>query len=773
MSRDVMANLVARMELESAQFQREIARVQARTVAFTKAANDAAGSGTRWQRVMDQSRASASAFGSQLGPVAGQVNGFGAAMALATSPAGALAAGVAAVGAALAASVIHGEAWNREMMRTEALLRATGNASGFTAGQLRAQAQEVALNTLASVQGVQRAQQILLTFKSVNGEVFNDAIRLAQDTAAVFGGDITSAATQLGKALESPKEGMSALKEKGVTFNAEQRRVIANLQETGRVAEAQAEMLKVLREQVGGAGSAEAGGLDGAFDTLNQRFEEFFVRANDATGAGDTFTYAINRMARGVDRFNKAMFEVRLTDIAGSDKAAAAAQSERLEKLWDEYGKLSERISSDKRLTGGARAQLQARQREIKDEIDAWNERLKAEGEAYRKGQEQQARIRQDALDERAREEAAAADKRAKTEAEAQQRRAKSDAERAAAEYQRRLSDARGYMTELDRLDDTRAEQIEAWRADELAKLNAFLAEKAITEQQHADGLVSIDKEAARRRSELAQKEREEWRKLANERTEDVRRQVEDQYAATQDSWDRYVQSMRETAENTDQMWMDTLSRFSEGVSSAVTNAIYDWQGFGDFSMSIIDALGRQMVQTLVEIGTQRLVLWALEQTINTSARAGYVAQVSGEAMSAAILSGIHAYSSTAAIPITGPAMAPAAAEAALNYTIPAAGAAAAAAASSMAGIAHGGLDYVPKESTYLLDKGERVLSPRQNRDLDEFMAQGQQAQAQPVSINFQISAIDSTDMDRALMNRRDTIYAAVRKALADQGRRF
>lgn len=39
MSRDVMANLVARMELESAQFQREIARVQARTVAITKAAN--------------------------------------------------------------------------------------------------------------------------------------------------------------------------------------------------------------------------------------------------------------------------------------------------------------------------------------------------------------------------------------------------------------------------------------------------------------------------------------------------------------------------------------------------------------------------------------------------------------------------------------------------------------------------------------------------------------------------------------------------------------
>lgn len=38
-------------------------------------------------------------------------------------------------------------------------------------------------------------------------------------------------------------------------------------------------------------------------------------------------------------------------------------------------------------------------------------------------------------------------------------------------------------------------------------------------------------------------------------------------------------------------------------------------------------------------------------------------------------------------------------------------------------GIAHGGLDNVPKEATYLLDKGERVLSPKQNRDITDFIA--------------------------------------------------
>lgn len=44
-------------------------------------------------------------------------------------------------------------------------------------------------------------------------------------------------------------------------------------------------------------------------------------------------------------------------------------------------------------------------------------------------------------------------------------------------------------------------------------------------------------------------------------------------------------------------------------------------------------------------------------------------------------------------------------------------------AAQTISGVFHGGTDYVPKESSYLLDKGERVLSPRQNQDLTNYLA--------------------------------------------------
>lgn len=58
----------------------------------------------------------------------------------------------------------------------------------------------------------------------------------------------------------------------------------------------------------------------------------------------------------------------------------------------------------------------------------------------------------------------------------------------------------------------------------------------------------------------------------------------------------------------------------------------------------------------------------------------------------------------------------------------------------SFSGIAHGGLDYVPKEQTYLLDKGERVLSPNQNKDFTNFMQGNQTSGGGVGEINIVVS---------------------------------
>lgn len=87
-----------------------------------------------------------------------------------------------------------------------------------------------------------------------------------------------------------------------------------------------------------------------------------------------------------------------------------------------------------------------------------------------------------------------------------------------------------------------------------------------------------------------------------------------------------------------------------------------------------------------------------------------------------------NTFNAISAIPLIGPYIAMPMAAAASAIQVAQAAGIGSIATPSVSGIAHGGLDYVPKESTYLLDKGERVLSPRQNKDLANFMENGQKA---------------------------------------------
>lgn len=74
----------------------------------------------------------------------------------------------------------------RYLARTEAQLKATGAAVGFTSGELNDFAGALAMNTLASVDGVRNAMSVMMTFRSVTGETFKTAIKLAQDLAEVY-----------------------------------------------------------------------------------------------------------------------------------------------------------------------------------------------------------------------------------------------------------------------------------------------------------------------------------------------------------------------------------------------------------------------------------------------------------------------------------------------------------------------------------------------------------------------------------------------------------
>lgn len=85
-----------------------------------------------------------------------------------------------------------------------------------------------------------------------------------------------------------------------------------------------------------------------------------------------------------------------------------------------------------------------------------------------------------------------------------------------------------------------------------------------------------------------------------------------------------------------------------------------------------------------------------------------------------------NVYTSIAAIPHIGPKLAGPMSVAAVAIQVANAARIGNTPIPSFSGVAHGGMDYIPKETTFLLDKGERVLSPRQNRDLTNYLSQRQ-----------------------------------------------
>lgn len=205
-----------------------------------------------------------------LGGVASRFSSFGSTVSRTGLIAGTLTTAIGGLTFAATKAISAFTLFETQSLTTQQVIRATGGAAGKTATDIERLSQEIALVTLASREGARSAANQLLTFKSVTGDTFDRTMRVAQDLAAVGFGTIESAAVQLGKALEDPIQGISQLREVGVSFSAQQRKIIKDFVDMGNVAEAQKEILKAVEGQVGGAGAAAGGGLAGAWDTLSE-----------------------------------------------------------------------------------------------------------------------------------------------------------------------------------------------------------------------------------------------------------------------------------------------------------------------------------------------------------------------------------------------------------------------------------------------------------------------------------------------------------------------
>ena len=160
---------------------------------------------------------------------------------------------------------------NTANARVENLVNQLGNFEGQVervTGRLIEQAEATARLTGVDRNLIKESQGILLTFASINetagtvGGVFDRATQAAIDLSAAGFGTVDTAAIQLGKALEDPVRGLTALRRSGVTFTAEQEELIKSLVESNNVLAAQTLILEAIEGQVGGTAEATANGSD-------------------------------------------------------------------------------------------------------------------------------------------------------------------------------------------------------------------------------------------------------------------------------------------------------------------------------------------------------------------------------------------------------------------------------------------------------------------------------------------------------------------------------
>lgn len=272
-----------------------------------RAANDADGGTKALSGSFRDAATHAAAFEGPLGGISGRLGAMSTLLGNVNPLMIGLGLAVSGVSVFMASAIKEHDQLALRNKKQEALLKSTGYAAGFAAHELDEMAKAVALNTLASVEGIKDTQNVLLTFKGVSETAFKDAITLSQDMAAVMGTDSKAAALQLGKALESPTEGISALKRAGVSFSQAEKEMIRDMENAGRVADAQTYILETLKNQIGGAGEAEAGTLAGAVDTLSHNWQTLKTVVAEDSGAAAGMKNLATGMANIIDRINHSL----------------------------------------------------------------------------------------------------------------------------------------------------------------------------------------------------------------------------------------------------------------------------------------------------------------------------------------------------------------------------------------------------------------------------------------------------------------------------------
>lgn len=174
----------------------------------------------------------------------------------------AAAAGIGAMVVGLGSSVKEAMAAEEAQAQLNATIKSTKGVAGMTSKALNEQALALSKVTRFEDDAIIASDALMLTFTNIGKDTFPQATKATLDLATKFKMDLQSATVMVGKALNDPIKGLTAMGRAGVQFTEKQKDMIKAMVEVGDVAGAQKIILKELELQVGG--SAEAAGKTAA-----------------------------------------------------------------------------------------------------------------------------------------------------------------------------------------------------------------------------------------------------------------------------------------------------------------------------------------------------------------------------------------------------------------------------------------------------------------------------------------------------------------------------
>ncbi|WP_454674838.1 phage tail length tape measure family protein [Achromobacter pestifer] len=164
-----------------------------------------------------------------------------------------------------------------EQAQLAAALKSTGEAAGYSISQLNKMATEFSGASVFSEGDINRAQTRLLSYTGIVGEEFPRALQAVIDTASRMGMTVEQAAETVGRALDVPSAGLSSLSKQGFRFTEDQKKLVEQLEKTGKTAEAQGIILSALESSYGGAAKAARDTLGGAMQALRNQIDNLMT----------------------------------------------------------------------------------------------------------------------------------------------------------------------------------------------------------------------------------------------------------------------------------------------------------------------------------------------------------------------------------------------------------------------------------------------------------------------------------------------------------------